>query len=138
VGEAIAEYQPGPVDNPEAVFAFWGSQIAVQPDFESEKETLVTISLNTRLWPISWHRVAVGSNNECIAHPREIFRCAIVEGAYAIIVCHNHPSGHPSPSEADRRLTQRLRDAAELIQIRLIDHIIVGDSYYSFREAGLI
>jgi len=133
------------IDTPESVFDFWQALIEIQPDHESEKENLVAISLNTRLYPISWHRVAVGSNNECVAHPREIFRVAIVEAAHAIIVAHNHPSGDPSPSEADRRLTQRLAEGASLLQIRLIDHIVIGkklsigdQGYFSFREAGLL
>ncbi|MFZ3377046.1 MAG: JAB domain-containing protein [Chthoniobacterales bacterium] len=68
----------------------------------------------------------MGSLNESIAHPREIFRAAIATGAHAMVLLHNHPSGYPQPSAADRCLTQRLRDAADLLQIKLLDHIIVG------------
>jgi DNA repair protein RadC len=64
--------------------------------------------------------------------------------AFAFILVHNHPSGDPTPSEADRRLTQRLRGAAELMNLRFIDHVIVGNQeggrnpWYSFREGGLM
>ena len=84
--------------------------------------------------------VSVGSMNESIAHPREIFRPAVTYSAFAVIVVHNHPSGDPSPSQTDHSLTRRLAEAAELLQIRLLDHIIIGapsDSspgYFSFKE----
>ena len=64
--------------------------------------------------------------NESIAHPRDIFRPAITSSAYAVIVVHNHPSGDPSPSQSDHSLTRRLAEAAELLQIKLLDHIIIG------------
>jgi len=88
--------------------------------------------------------VSVGSMNESIAHPREIFRPAITYSAYAVIVVHNHPSGDPSPSQTDHSLTRRLAEAAELLQIKLLDHIIIGapsdtsPGYFSFKEAGVL
>lgn len=86
----------------------------------------------------------MGSLNESIAHPREIFRPAIAAAAYAVIVVHNHPSGDPAPSTADHSLTRRLADAAELLQIKLLDHVIIGapadgrEPYFSFKEAGVL
>ena len=88
--------------------------------------------------------VSHGSLNESVAHPREIFRPAITHAAYALILVHNHPSGDPTPSDADLRLTRRLNEAAELLQIRFLDHVIIGSPdngrrpYFSFREAGVI
>jgi DNA repair protein RadC len=82
--------------------------------------------------------------NESIAHPREIFRPAITYSAYAVIVVHNHPSGDASPSQTDHSLTRRLAEAAELLQIKLLDHIIIGApsegslGYFSFKEAGVL
>jgi DNA repair protein RadC len=82
--------------------------------------------------------------NESIAHPREVFRPAIISSAYAVIVVHNHPSGDPSPSQSDHSLTRRLAEAAELLQIKLLDHIIIGAPaegrlpYFSFRETGVL
>jgi DNA repair protein RadC len=78
------------------------------------------------------------------AHPREIFRPAISHSAYALVVVHNHPSGDVSPSEADTRLTRRIAEAAKILQIQLLDHVIVGQpladrqGYFSFKEAGVI
>jgi len=108
------------------------------------RESLRVILLDTRFHLIRVEEVSLGSVNESIAHPREVFRPAIIYSAYAVIVAHNHPSGDPSPSQADHSLTRRLREAAELLQIRLLDHIIVGgpadgrQPYFSFKEAGVL
>jgi DNA repair protein RadC len=88
--------------------------------------------------------ISLGSLNECLAHPRDILRPVISHNAYGFILVHNHPSGDPSPSEADRRLTVRISEAARLLQVNLLDHLIVGTPapgrlpYFSFREAGVI
>lgn len=132
------------LDTPQVVREFWDSAIANRPDHEPEKEILVAICLNTKLRAIGWHLIATGTVNECTAHPREIFRPAIVAAAYALVIAHNHPSGDPSPSNADRRLTATLREAAQLLQINLIDHVIIGEpqadcqGHYSFRDSGLL
>jgi len=108
------------------------------------QESLRLILLDTKLRLIRMDEIALGTINECIAHPREIFRPAIVHSAYAIVLVHNHPSGDPEPSHADRRLTSTLREAASLLQIQLMDHVILGSAeggrlpYFSFRDAGLI
>lgn len=108
------------------------------------RESLRVILLNTRFHLMRVEEVSLGSMNESIAHPREVFRPALVYAAYAVIVVHNHPSGDPSPSQADHGLTRRLREAAELLQIRLLDHVIIGSPeegrlpYFSFKEAGIL
>ena len=107
-------------------------------------ESLRVLLLDTRHGLLEEKEISHGSLNESIAHPREIFRPAVAKGAYAIAVVHNHPSGDPQPSEADRRLTRRLSEAGTLLQIPLIDHVIIGAKrgelapYFSFREAGLL
>jgi DNA repair protein RadC len=107
-------------------------------------ESLRVLLLDTRHGLLEEKEISRGSLNESIAHPREIFRPAIAKGAYAIAVAHNHPSGDPQPSEADRRLTRRLAEAGTLLQIPLVDHVIIGakrgehSPYFSFREAGLL
>lgn len=133
-----------PLDAPPSVVQFWRSVISTQPDHEPDKENLVAILLDAKLRPKGYHLVALGSLNECIAHPREIFRPAIICGAYGFVLAHNHPSGDPAPSEADRRLTRRLQEASELLQIRVLDHVVIGEAekdtprYFSFREEGLL
>jgi len=82
-------------------------------------------------------KVAIGSLNESIVHPREVFKRAVAESAHAVLFAHNHPSGDPGPSPQDHRLTARLVKAGDLMGIKVLDHIIVGkESYYSFAENG--
>jgi DNA repair protein RadC len=131
-------------DSPEALHRFWCDVIAKQPEHEPDKETVVVVMMNTRLRPYAWHRVSLGSVNECPAPPREILRPVIASGAYGFALMHNHPSGDPSPSRADEAITRRINEASTLLQIRLIDHVIIGEPspgrqpYFSFRECGLI
>ena len=107
-------------------------------------ESLRVLLLDTRHGLLEEIEISMGSLNESVAHPREIFKPAIAKGAYAVAVAHNHPSGDPQPSEADRRLTRRLAEAGTLLQIPLVDHVIIGSKrgelapYFSFREAGLL
>jgi DNA repair protein RadC len=82
--------------------------------------------------------VSVGSLNQSIVHPREVFKTALLSSAAAIILVHNHPSGDPTCSREDREITRRLKEAGELLGIRILDHIILGESYYSFVEQGLL
>lgn len=87
-----------------------------------------------------------GTATSSLAHPREVFRAAIREGATAVICAHNHPSGDPAPSSADVQLTRQLRDAARAVDIDLLDHVILGQlatdprgvGHYSFRQAGVL
>jgi DNA repair protein RadC len=132
------------LDSPELSYQFWRSTVADAPWFDENKEHLVVMLLDTRYNFISYALVSIGSVNEAIAHPREVFRPAIVGGAYAIVVMHNHPSGDPSPSQADHSLTRRLHEGAELLQIKMLDHVIVGtpgaqrQPYFSFKECGVL
>lgn len=83
--------------------------------------------------------VSVGSLNQSIVHPREVFKTALLSSAAAIILVHNHPTGDPSPSSEDIAITRRLKEAGELLGIRVLDHIIIGtDGTCSFVERGLV
>ena len=127
------------VDSPELVYQLLGTEMRALA-----QESLRTLLLDTRYQLIRIEEISLGSLSESIAHPREIFRPAIIYSAYAMIVVHNHPSGDPSPSEADHRLTRRLAEAAQLLQINLLDHIVIGSPdngrcpYFSFKEAGVL
>jgi DNA repair protein RadC len=127
------------LDSPELVHDL------VAPELRTlHKESLRVLLLDTRYHFIRMEEVSLGSVNESIAHPREVFRPALIASAYAVIVVHNHPSGDPSPSQSDHSLTRRLAEAAELLQIKLLDHIIIGAPaegrapYFSFKEAGVL
>jgi DNA repair protein RadC len=127
------------IDTPELVNALLSEEMRAL-----HKESLRVLLLDTRYQLLRMEEVSRGSVNESIAHPRDVFRPAIISSAYAVIVVHNHPSGDPSPSQADHSLTRRLAEAAELLQIKLLDHIIIGapaegrPPYFSFREAGVL
>lgn len=129
------------------VYDYFKRVIEYSDSYEADKENLVVILLNTRLKPLGYNIVSTGTVNESIAHPREIFRPAIIVAAKLIILCHNHPSGDPNPSESDRSLTRKINTAANLLDIPIKDHIIIGDSnilptddapYFSFQQEGLI
>ena len=80
-----------------------------------------------------------GTIDGCSVHPREIVKCALTHNAAAVILSHNHPSGNPDPSNADKQLTKRLTDALALIDVRVLDHIVIGGAdSFSFAEHGLI
>jgi DNA repair protein RadC len=139
---AVEDLPPGPpvLDTPEQVAEAWSMLVATKGWFDPEKEHMVVFVLNTRLKLKGWNVVSVGSNNETTCHPREVLRPVLVAAGHGFIVAHNHPSGDPSPSRADREVTNRLRDSAALLQLRFIDHIVVGTNHrhFSFREAGML
>lgn len=128
-----------PVETPAQVWSLLGAEMS-----KLTRESLRVVLLDTKLKLIHVEEVSLGTLNESLAHPREIFHPAIAHKAYGLIVVHNHPSGDPAPSEADRRLTQRLRSAAELLALQLVDHVILGNAdggrvpWFSFREAGML
>jgi DNA repair protein RadC len=127
------------LDSAAVIYETFGAEFQAR-----DRELLRVLLLDTKLRLLVVEDVALGSLNECIAHPREIFRPAIMHSAYAAILVHNHPSGDPTPSQADHRLTRQLGDAAKLLQINFLDHIIIGlpdggrVPYFSFREAGVL
>jgi DNA repair protein RadC len=109
-------------------------------------EKFWVLSLNRKNRLIKCREVTSGTATSALAHPREVFRNAIRDGAAAVIYAHNHPSGDPAPSAADVQVTRQLREASRTLDILLLDHVVVGrqaadplqHGYYSFRDAGLI
>jgi len=82
--------------------------------------------------------VSQGSLNQTIVHPRDLYKTALLSSAAAIILLHNHPTGDPTPSTEDIQITRKLIEAGEILGIKVLDHIIVGDHHYSFEEGGII
>jgi DNA repair protein RadC len=109
-----------------------------------DRELLRVVLLDAKQHLIKVANVSQGTVNESLAHPREIFKPVITHSAYSFILVHNHPSGDPSPSEADLRLTRRIKEASRVLELNLIDHVIIGSpapgrsSYFSFKEGGVI
>ena len=102
------------------------------------KEHFIAIYLDSKNRIIKEETISIGILNQTIIHPREVFRGAIQASANSIIVIHNHPSGEPTPSSDDIKVTEVLAKAGEIIGITLLDHIIIGDTYHSFKESGEI
>lgn len=104
-----------------------------------EAEIFVVLMLDVKRRVIAREIVSRGLVDHALVHPREVFRLAIAYGASSIVVAHNHPSGDPSPSDADREVTRTLVAAGRLLDIPVDDHVIVGaGSYVSFLAAGLL
>lgn len=101
-----------------------------------DREHFVVLHLDTRHHIRGFETVSIGSLNAAIAHPREVFKAAILANAASIICGHNHPSGDPSPSDDDREIHARLRKAGEILGIEVLDHIIVGDGSYCSLATG--
>lgn len=100
------------------------------------KEYFMALHLDGKNRMVCIDMVSIGSLNQSIVHPRELFKTALLSSAAAIILIHNHPTGDPTPSMEDIEITRRLREAGDLIAIKVLDHIVIGDSYYSFAERG--
>jgi DNA repair protein RadC len=130
------------LDWPNRVAEYLASAYAENP----VQEAFYVIPVDRKNHPLARIQVTIGIVSACLVHPREVFRPAILAGASAIVVSHNHPSGDPAPSAADVQITRQLREASKAVDIQLLDHVIVGDKvadplgcgYYSFRQAGLL
>ena len=104
-----------------------------------DREQFIIACLNTKNEPTNISVVSVGSLNKAIVHPREVFKTAILSNAASIMAFHNHPSGETTPSQQDIQLTHRLYEAGELLGIKLLDHLIIGDgSFTSLKEKGYL
>ena len=106
---------------------------------DEAQEILLVVILDTKNQINAVHRVFTGSLNCSVAHPREIFRSALLNNGARILVFHNHPSGNTGPSEADLIFTKRMEEAGNILGIDLLDHFIVsGKEWLSLREYGLL
>lgn len=124
----------------------WGRKVGCADDAalllhtylgEQDREHFVVLLLDTKHMVRAVHTVAIGSLDTCIVHPREVFKPAVLANAAAMILCHN-PSGDPTPSQEDLKVTERLVAAGKTLGIEVLDHIILGDGYryLSLREKG--
>jgi DNA repair protein RadC len=104
-----------------------------------DREYFVMITLDSKNRTIGYHTISIGSLSTSVVHPRECLKAALLDSAAAAIFLHNHPSGDPAPSMEDRECTKRLTSAAKILGIRVLDHIILGESeYFSFADAGIL
>ncbi len=124
-------------DTPDGAGEYWRAHIPADPRFNPEVECLIVLCLNARRRIKGHYLVSIGLLDTILVHTREVFRTAIVASAHSIVMMHNHPSGDPSPSEADIKVTRDLLRAGQLLKIELLDHVIMGHSKQtSLRELG--
>ena len=103
---------------------------------DMDREVMALLTLDSAKHPINISIVSIGTLNNTLVHPREIFKAAILSNASDIIIAHNHPSGDLLPSKYDTEITERLMEVGKILGIDVVDHIIVGENnqYYSFSE----
>ena len=129
-------YSKEPMNNPDAA-------IRVMNEFLSQmdRELFCIVNLQADLTPINMNIVSVGSLNEALINPREIFKSCILTNTASVLLLHNHPSGRLVPSKEDCMLTDRMLKLCDLIGIPLLDHVIVGgenEGYFSFKEKEML
>lgn len=120
------------------VFECMKAILNMERDGNVMQEHFWAISVNTKNVVQYIELVSLGSLSASIVHPRELFRLAIIKSSAALLLCHNHPSGDTRPSQDDILLTRRLVQAGEILGIKILDHVIIGESYFSFRDNGLL
>jgi len=128
----VAEGPSGPATSPSAVYDVLAPLIGSEA-----KEIFVALLLNGQHRINGYLEVSVGTLTASLVHPREVFGPALSQGAAALIVAHNHPSGDPKPSPEDIAVTKRLIEAGNLLGVSVLDHIVIGDQrYHSIRESN--
>jgi DNA repair protein RadC len=103
-----------------------------------DRENFVVVLLNTKNEVIETSTVSVGTLSASLVHPREVFKPAIRASAASVVLAHNHPSGKVEPSREDREVTRRMGEAAGILGVEVLDHVIVGDGYFSMKEHGML
>jgi DNA repair protein RadC len=123
-----AGFRPGPPDDRAQISTPDDAVALLRPLFDGQdRECGVLLALDTRHRVIATTVVSIGTAAHTFLAPREVFRDALLSGASAIVVAHNHPSGDADPSDDDRRITRRLADAGATMGIELLDHLVLGD-----------
>ena len=130
-------------DNPATVVAYFREFIQTANTYSQTTENAVVIFLDTRRRVTGWMHIATGTLDTLLVHPREVFRPAMLANAAAIVLAHNHPSGDPTPSEADIKVTRDLVRAGQILKIELLDHLVIGHpaearGHVSLRELGYL
>jgi DNA repair protein RadC len=124
-------------EQPQQAADYWRLNIATNPYYNPDCECFAVLMLNTRRRVKGHQLVTIGTMDTLLVHPREVFRGAVIAGASAIVMMHNHPSGESTPSEADIKVTRDLIRAGQLIKIEVIDHVVIGNpKHSSLRELG--
>ena len=131
---SLAKRDGEPIKSARDVFEY-----ASQRLITNQQETFMILLLDSKNRIVKDEIISIGTLNASIIHPREVFKSAIRESANSIILVHNHPSGDPEPSAEDEQITKKLFEAGELLNIKILDHVIVGkDKFWSFKEKSVL
>lgn len=129
--EKVQEFR---FSSPEDVYNYVVNELKFE-----DREHFLVVGLNTKNVIIGRHLVSIGTLNQTLVHPREVFNWAIKKKCASIVIVHNHPSGHVEPSKEDLFLTERIVEAGKIIGIKVLDHIIVSaKTFYSIKKSGLM
>ena len=124
-------------DTPDKAADYWRLNIATCPYFNPECECFAVLLLNTRRKVRGHQLVTIGTMDTLLVHPREVFRVAVIASTSALVLMRNHPSGDPTPSEADIKVTRDLVRAGQIMKIEVLDHVVIGrPNHTSLRELG--
>jgi DNA repair protein RadC len=119
------------INSPEDIFNIYKYRFV-----DAKEEHFIVVLLDTKNRIIKDKEISVGTLNACVIHPREVFKEAIKESANSIVLVHNHPSGDSSPSDEDLEITEKLREAGEVLDIKVLDHVIVGkEKFWGWGES---
>ncbi|HUH07027.1 MAG TPA: JAB domain-containing protein [Egibacteraceae bacterium] len=137
---ALGEFRPGAPDRRPQVATPEDAAALVTPILRGrDREHCLLVSLDVKHRLLDVATISVGTADHTFMAPREIFRSALLTGASAVFVAHNHPSGDPTPSSDDRRVTRRLAEAGRLLGVELLDHLVVGDpQWVSLARLGAV
>lgn len=136
VKESAVNYGVDSLSDPQTIVAMLNSCYGLN---RLAEEHVCIIALSTKSKPLGVFEVSHGSVNASLCNPREIFIRLLLSGASSFVLSHNHPSGDCTPSKEDIKMTRRIKEAADIMGIYFLDHIIIGDTtYHSFREKGLL
>jgi len=131
------------LDNPQNIVDYLTPMLPESIAFRPDTENFIVVHLSVRKKPIGFEVISNGTLDTLLVHPREVFKSAIIANSASIVICHNHPSGDPSPSDADIKVTRDLIRAGQLLKIEVLDHVILGratpeqpKSWSSLRELG--
>jgi DNA repair protein RadC len=140
IAETVGQYS---ATSPDEAVKYWKDNIENKDWYDPEREMLIVLVVNTRFRILGHSIVSIGTLNESICHNRDIFRPVIALAGYGCILMHNHPTGLVDPSGADRTATTKANEAARILGLHLLDHIIVGTAseerpYFSFKQHYLL
>lgn len=130
VREEGFKYSGQTVIKPQTIYKMFKDIIGNEP-----REHVIAIYLNNKLMVNGFSIISVGTNNAALIHPRDLYQHALLANANAVAIAHNHPSGLTTPSDEDLEITKRLAEAGDVLDIKLVDHVIIGDGEcYSIAE----